>query len=61
MKINGKGNTETYITICKIDCQREFAVCLRKLNRSSVSTERAGMGGRWEGVSKKRGCMYTYG
>ena len=26
----GKSNMETYITICKIDSQREFAVCLRK-------------------------------
>ena len=34
----GKRNMETYITICKIDSQREFAVCLRKLKRGSVST-----------------------
>ena len=27
----GKSNMETYITICKIDSQREFAVWLRKL------------------------------
>ena len=27
----GKKNMETYITICKIDSQREFNVCLRKL------------------------------
>ena len=27
----GKSNKETYITIYKIDSQREFAVCLRKL------------------------------
>ena len=26
----GKSNMETYITICKIDGQREFAVWLRK-------------------------------
>ena len=26
-----KSNTETYITICKIDSQREFAVWIRKL------------------------------
>ena len=29
----GKGNMETYITICKIDSQREFAVWLRKLKQ----------------------------
>ena len=27
----GESYIETYITICKIDSQREFAVCLRKL------------------------------
>ena len=27
----GESNMETYTTICKIDSQREFAVCLRKL------------------------------
>ena len=34
----GKSNMETYITMCKIDSQQEFAVWLRKLNRGSVST-----------------------
>ena len=29
----GKSNMETYITICKIDTQWEFAVCLRKLKQ----------------------------
>ena len=29
----GKSNMETYITICKIDRQREFAVWLRKLKQ----------------------------
>ena len=29
----GKSNMETYITICKIDSQREFAVWLRKLKQ----------------------------
>ena len=28
----GKSNMETYITICKLDSQREFAVWLRKPN-----------------------------
>ena len=27
----GKSNMETHITICKIDSQRDFAICLRKL------------------------------
>ena len=29
----GKSNTETYITICKIDSQWEFAIWLRKLKQ----------------------------
>ena len=28
-----KGNMETYITICKVDSQREFAVWLKKLKQ----------------------------
>ena len=34
----GNSNLETYITICKIDSQREFSVRLRNSNRGSVST-----------------------
>ena len=29
----GESNTETYITICKIDSQQEFALWLRKLKQ----------------------------
>ena len=29
----GMSNMETYITICKIDSQWEFAVCLRKFKQ----------------------------
>ena len=29
----GESNMETYITICQIDSQREFAVWLRKLKQ----------------------------
>ena len=32
-EIYGENNMETYITICKIDSQWEFAVCLRKLKQ----------------------------
>ena len=28
-----KSNMEAYITICKLDSQHEFAVCLRKLKQ----------------------------
>ena len=45
----GERIMETYITICKIDSQWEFTVCLDL------------WGGRWEGGSKGRGYMYTYG
>jgi len=31
--MHGKSNMKTYITICKIDSQREFAVRLRKLKQ----------------------------
>ena len=34
----GESNMDTHIPMCKIDSQREFAVCLRKLDRGSVST-----------------------
>ena len=36
----GESNVETYITVCKIDSQGEFAVCLRKLKQGlSVNLE----------------------
>ena len=55
-EIYGKSNMETYITICKIDSQWEFAVCLRKLKQGlCINLE------GWEGGSKGRGYMYTYG
>ena len=56
----GKSNMETYITIFKIDSQREFAVWLRNSNRGSVSTLRYGWGEKWERVSKGRAYMYAY-
>ena len=31
--MHGKSNMETYITICKIDSQQEFAIWLRKLTQ----------------------------
>ena len=36
----GKSNMETYITICKINSQREFAAWLRKLKQGlSINLE----------------------
>ena len=57
----GKSSVETYITMCKIDRQWEFAVCLRKLNQGLYQPRGVGWGGRWEGGSKGRGYMYTCG
>ena len=54
----GQNNIETYIIICKIDSQREFAVWLRKL-RQELCINLEGWDG--EGGSKGRGYMYTYG
>ena len=42
----GKSNMETYITICKIDSQGEFAVWLRKL-KQGLCIHLKGMG--WGG------------
>ena len=34
----GESNMETYITICQVDSQWEFAVWLRNSNKGSLST-----------------------
>ena len=57
----GKSNMETYITICKIDSQQEFAVWLRKLKRALYQPRGVGWGGSWEGGSKGKGYTYVYG
>ena len=55
----GKSNMETYITICKIDSQWEFAVCLRKLKQGlHINVE--GWVGREMGGRFKRERMYVY-
>ena len=50
---------ETYMTICKIDSQREFVVWLRKLKHGYVSTERGGIGNEMGGKFKMEG-IYVY-
>ena len=50
-----------YITIYKIDSQWEFAVCLRDLKQGLCINLEGYDGGRWEGGSRGRGHMYTYG
>ena len=45
----GKSNMETYITICKIDSQQEFAVWPRKLKQGlCINLDGWGGVGRWE-------------
>ena len=56
-----KSNMETYITIYKIDTQQEFAVWLRKLKQGLCINLEGWDAERWEGDSKGRGYMYTYG
>ena len=57
----GKSNMETYITICQLDIQREFAIWLRKLKQGALYQPKGvGWGGRWKGSSEGRGYMYTY-
>ena len=42
----GKSNMETYITVCKIDSQWEFAVWLRKLKQGLYQPRGVRCGGR---------------
>ena len=45
----GKNNLETYITICKIDTQWEFAVWLREIKQGlCINLE------RWDGEEDER-------
>ena len=55
----GKSNMETYITICLIGSQGEFAVCFRKLKpRLCIKLE------GWDAVGDRRevqkGGIYVY-
>ena len=45
----GKNNMETYITICKIDKQQEFAVWLRKCKRGLLCISQG-----WDGEGDGR-------
>ena len=48
----GESNMETYITICKIDSQRKFAVWLRKLKQGlCINLE------GWDGEGDGRGVQ----
>ena len=57
-----KSNMETYITIYKIDSQWEIAGMAQETQTGALYQPRGvGCGERWEGGSKGRGYMYTYG
>ena len=58
----GKSNMETYITICKIDSQWEFAIWLRKLKQGlCINLDRVEWGGTWGVDPKGRRYIYAYG
>ena len=50
----GKSNMETYITICKIDSQWEFAVRLRKL-KQGLCINLEGWDGEGDGREVQKG------
>ena len=54
-----KSNMGTYITICKTDIQREFAIFSGNSNWGSVSTQSCGMG-KEKGGRLKRERIYVH-
>ena len=58
--MHGESNMETYIIICKIDSQWEFAVWLRKL-KQGLCINLEGLDGMGDGREVQKGPMYTYG
>ena len=55
----GKSNMKTYITRCKIDSQREFAVWLRKL-KQGLCTKLEGWDGEGGWRTFRRQGVYVY-
>ena len=55
----GKSNMETYITICKIDSQQEFAVWLRKL-KQGLCINLEGWNGEGDGRAVQKVGTYVY-
>ena len=53
-EIYGKSNMETYITICKIDSQGEFAIWLRKL-KQGLCINLEGWDGEGDGREVQKG------
>ena len=50
----GESNMETYIAICKIDSQRQFALCLRKL-KQGLCINLEGWDGEGDGREVQKG------
>ena len=57
--MDGKSNTETYITICKTDSQWEFVVCLRELKQGLCINLEGWMGKEIGGRFRREGA-YVY-
>ena len=59
----GKSNMEIYIIICKTVRQTTGICCMAQetQTRTLYQPRGVGWGGRWEGDSKGRGYMHTYG
>ena len=55
----GESNMETYITMCKIDSRREFAVCLRELKQGLCDTLE-GVDGEGNGREVREGWDMVY-
>ena len=51
----GKSNMETYITICKIDSQWEFAAWLRELKQGLCDRLKGGVGREMGGTFEREG------
>ena len=51
------------LLLCKTDSQQEFAISMAQETQTGALYQPRGVGwrGRWEEVSKRRRCMYTYG
>jgi len=54
----GKSNMETYITVCKIDSQQEFAAWLRKL-KEGLCINLEGWDGEGYGKGFKKEGIYV--
>ena len=58
MEIYGKSNMKTYITICEIDSQGEFAIWFRKL-KHGLCINLEGWDGVGDGWEVRKLYMYT--